>query len=426
MGVPGALQRRGQLHPLGDLRRGEPLVDHAQRLVVEVGVQVALLGKEGEGLLPAPDRPVVRGEHDVGGGAEELDGLGQVAGPVVRVAYLGAAQREQVVQGVGGVLGGAQGGVVGEVDVELGRGFGARGHLEHHADPVDGLALPGAGDVDGRRGEGDRARGGRGAQPRADLPARTLGQGGAVHVRGAAAHGGAGVDVLADGVLQEPLRREHRHAGRDLLDADHALDAAEVVDVAVRVQDAGDGALPAVAAVQRERGGRGLRRDERVDDQDAALTLDHGHVRQVEPAHLVDPRDHLEQPVPPGQPALAPQARMGGGRTVGVQEPVRVQIPHHTAVRVPDLVLFGRSHESAALVLRIAGVVEREAPQRGIVGLRDDGLGVPGRSVHGPVLPLGGPGGRGTPVSVGPHPPSAPAVRGTTEPAPFRFRRSFA
>lgn len=263
MGVPGALQRRGQLHPLGDLRPGEPLVDHAQRLVVEVGVQVALLGKEGEGVLAAPDRPVVRGEDDVGGGAEELDGLGQVVGPVVRVADLGAAQREQVVQGVCGVLGGAQGGVLGEVDVELGRGFGARGHVEHHADAVDGFALPGARDAYGRRDQGDRARRRRGAQPRADLPARALGQGGAVHVRGAAAHGCAGVDVLADGVLQEPLRSEHRDAGRDLLDADHALDAAEVVGVAVRVQDAGDGALPAVAAVQRERGGRGLRGDER-------------------------------------------------------------------------------------------------------------------------------------------------------------------
>ena len=57
-------------------------------------------------------------------------------------------------------------------------------------------------------------------------------EGRAVHVRGAAAHRRAGVDVLGDRVLEESLGGDHRHAAVDLLLRDDALDAAEVVDVA--------------------------------------------------------------------------------------------------------------------------------------------------------------------------------------------------
>lgn len=51
---------------------------------------------------------MVRGEHDVGVGAEEVDRLGEVARPRVRVAHQGTSDREDVVEDVRGVLGDAR------------------------------------------------------------------------------------------------------------------------------------------------------------------------------------------------------------------------------------------------------------------------------------------------------------------------------
>jgi hypothetical protein len=86
-------------------------------------------------------------------------------------------------------------------------------------------------------------------------------------------------------VVEEALRGEHRDlALGDLLGGDDPGAAAEVVDVAVGVDEAGDRALAAVLAIEREGGGRGLGRDQRVDDDDPTLALDHVHVREVEAA----------------------------------------------------------------------------------------------------------------------------------------------
>jgi hypothetical protein len=48
---------------------------------------------------------VVRRERDIGVGAEQLDGLVEIAGPQPWVPDQGTAQRQQVVQVVRGVLG---------------------------------------------------------------------------------------------------------------------------------------------------------------------------------------------------------------------------------------------------------------------------------------------------------------------------------
>ena len=108
VGVPRLLQRGRHLEVLGDLDAGEALVEQSQRLVVQIGVQIPLQGQEFDDPVAAPGRPVVRGEHDVGAVGEAVDGLGQIARPAVRVADQRAAQRQQVVQVVGGVLGHAQ------------------------------------------------------------------------------------------------------------------------------------------------------------------------------------------------------------------------------------------------------------------------------------------------------------------------------
>ena len=111
-----------------------------------------------------------------------------------------------------------------------------------------------------------------------------------------------------------------------------AADAAEVVDVGVRVDDRGDRPVAAVRPVERERGGGGLLRDQRVDHDHALVALDQRHVRQVEAAHLVDAVGHLVQALLGAQLALAPQARVGRVRAVPVEEGVGVVVPDHLPV----------------------------------------------------------------------------------------------
>ena len=127
-------------------------------------------------LVGAPGRPVVGGEGDVGVGAEQLDRLVEVARPDPRVADQRAAQGQQVVQVVGGVLGHAQGAVVREEEVHLGRRLGARRHLEDDPDAVDDLLLAGVGDVDASAAIRPSVPSEvRDAQAGADLPARARG-----------------------------------------------------------------------------------------------------------------------------------------------------------------------------------------------------------------------------------------------------------
>jgi hypothetical protein len=81
---------------------------------------------------------MVRREQHVGAVPEERDRLVQVPRPPAGVADLGAAQRDQVVQGVAGVLRRAQRAHPREVEVHLRRRLGARRQLELDLDPVDG------------------------------------------------------------------------------------------------------------------------------------------------------------------------------------------------------------------------------------------------------------------------------------------------
>ncbi|GAA3167020.1 hypothetical protein GCM10020001_110590 [Nonomuraea salmonea] len=178
-------------------------------------------------MLAAPGGPVVGGEGHVRLAGEQRDGLGQVAGPDAGFADRRAAQGQDVVQVVRGVLGHAQGAPVGEEDVHLGGRLGAGRELEDDAYAVHRLLLAGAGDVQGGRDERDGAGGAAHAEAAAELALRAAGQVLAVHVGLAAVPGGAGVDALGDGVLHEVGGREHGNG----VAAGDAAGAAEVVDV---------------------------------------------------------------------------------------------------------------------------------------------------------------------------------------------------
>ena len=174
-GMPGMVQIWWQLHHLGDFAVDVALVDQPQGLVVQVGVHVPLLGQVGDDLWGAPGGPVMRGERHIRLVGEQLDRLGQVAGPDPRVADLRAAQGQQVVQVVRGVLGHAQRPLVREVEVHLCGSFGAGGHLEHDPDPVQDFLLAGTGDVQGRCDQAGRAGRSPAPSPIPRVPVAPLG-----------------------------------------------------------------------------------------------------------------------------------------------------------------------------------------------------------------------------------------------------------
>ncbi len=222
--------------------------------------------------------------------------------------------------------------MLGEVEVHLRRRLGAGSHLEDHADAVDGLLLAGRGDVEVGRDQGDRAQRGRLAEAGADLAVWSAAQLRPVHVGGAPPHRGAGEDVLGDRVVGEAGRRQHRDpALGHLLGGDDALGAAEVVDVAVAVDEPGDRALAPVLAVEGQRRRRGLGRDQRVDDDDPLLALDDVHVGEVEAAQLVEAGRDLEQAGDAVEQALAPEAGVDGVGRLALEEVVGLEVPDRVA-----------------------------------------------------------------------------------------------
>ena len=194
-----------------------------------------------------------------------------------------------------------------------------------------------------------------GPSPHAQRALRTLGQGHPAVVVAPAQHGRPGVDVLGDGVLQEVLGGEDGHVG---VPVDHAEHASEVVDVGVGVDDRRHRPLAAVGPVEREGRRRRLLGDEGIDDDDAVIALDEGHVREVEAAHLVDALGHLVEAVAGVELPLAPQARVGRFGAGPLQEGPAVHVPDPAPVGVTDRHGLDAGDEAPIGVLEIGPVVE--------------------------------------------------------------------
>ena len=313
-------------------------------------------------------------ELDLGLVAPGLDGLVEVAGPLEGIAHLGAAQGEDVVHGVGGVLGHPECLAVREPGVHLGRRFGAWGHLEDHPYAVQGNLFPGLGDEAGWQQQGGNAGGG--GLPQAAIHA-SLGiarQQGAIHVDGTAGHGVAGDDVFRDRMLGEPFGGDDLnpvlfHLVRRV---EEAGSPAVVIHVGVAVNHGAD--RPLAQGLVDEGEGRlgGLRRDQRVEDDPPLVTLDEGDVGEIEAADLVNLVGHLEQAVLHVQLGIAPQARVDGIRRRLVQADVGLvllQIPHHVALVILDGEGIRFGDEAAPGILEILLVVEWQGVQHILVGL---------------------------------------------------------
>ena len=147
-------------------------------------------------------------------------------------------------------------------------------------------------------------------------------------------HDRAGEDVLAHRFSHEPFRCDHSHvAGVDGFSGGDAEHAAEVIDVAVGVDDRRHRALAEGVVGEFEAGAGALLAGERVDDQPAAVRRDEGDVAEVVAAGLPDTVGDLEQPVHRIEPTLAPQPGMHGvgGGIVRAQEIVVGDVPDRSS-----------------------------------------------------------------------------------------------
>ncbi|MNM79910.1 hypothetical protein D3C81_918580 [compost metagenome] len=173
-------------------------------------------------------------------------------------------------------------------------------------------------------------------------------------------------------MLAEALGRDDAHlAGLDVRLVDHPAHAAEVVGVGVAVEHRDHRALAQVLIGQVERSPGRFRREQRVEDDPAAVALDEGDVGDVVAAHLVDAVGDLEQAVLHVQLGVAPQAGVDRVRCLLVRaDETRVagHVPDHPAIGVLDGQCVGFGDEAAPGVLEIALVVERQALQHRRIG----------------------------------------------------------
>src|SRR6266481_6521647 len=80
---------------LSNLGRPHPLAHHSDRLVMDIFVEVTLIGQMRSHPFVTPYGPLVWSDHHLHVGTELLKGDIQILGPTIRVAHSGAARREQ-------------------------------------------------------------------------------------------------------------------------------------------------------------------------------------------------------------------------------------------------------------------------------------------------------------------------------------------
>ena len=122
-----------------------------------------------------------------------------------------------------------------------------------------------------------------------------------------------GEQVLGDGLAHEMLGRDHPTLACVYVRLrGHTQHAAEMVEVAMGIDDCCDQSLAEMSVGQLEAGARGGGGGERVDDDPARLTCDERDVGDVVAACLPHTGRHLEQTVDVVQLRLAPQAGVHG------------------------------------------------------------------------------------------------------------------
>jgi hypothetical protein len=157
-------------------------------------------------------------------------------------------------------------------------------------------------------------------------------------------------------MLQEVLRGDDRHVGARV---HHAQHTAEVIDMRMGVDHRGHRPVAAVLPVQCQPRRGHLGRHRRIDHDHPGLALDHGHVRQLDPAQLVYTVGDLEQALDRRELALPPQARVHRVRTVArhrLRE--RISVVHDSPVSGLDHPWFQPGDQPTLGVLEIGPVTK--------------------------------------------------------------------
>ncbi|MCY1276462.1 hypothetical protein D9M70_251270 [compost metagenome] len=377
---PVVAQGSRQTQRFGNLGRLVAVVEQAQALVIDELVGIALLPEEGLHACLAIDRPGMLGNRDLGPVTETRQCLVDRPGPGVAIADLGATDRVKLVQRGGRQLGAVEHLFRREVHHHLGRRLGALREHQLHLDTVDVQRLAILFDQPRRRNQRDRADGQRLAHAGIDRAARATVKESTELVLCPAAHCIARQHVLGDRVLHESGRRDHGNLARlDVIFADHALDAAKMIDVAVRVDHGAHRLARPVLVIQVERGLRRFRGQQRIDDDQPCLALDDGHVRHVEAAHLVDAAGDVEQAMQILQPGKSPQAGIDRGRRVPLVEEVKAfDGPHQLAVGALDGGVRDGADEAALRVGEVVGIAKGQRLQQVRLQRLRCGLRLPG------------------------------------------------
>ena len=131
--------------------------------------------------------------------------------------------------------------------------------------------------------------------------------------------------------------------------------------------------------VEVEAGAGDLGRDQGIDDDETPFTLDQGHVRDVEAAHLEDAVRHAEQAVAQIEPRLTPETRIDGGRRFRVgEEGVVAERPHDAPLIVLDLDLGQGGEKATTSFVEVLRVGERQRVQHRVIQCGRDRRGVLG------------------------------------------------
>ena len=306
--------------------------------------------------------------------------LVEVRRPLQRVAHFGTAQGVEVVQGVTHHLGAAERLELRQVEDELGRRLAVGHVVEDECASVDLYFLPGLVDHDRRRQDAHAAVGHGLSEAVVDQALGVARQVLAVHVHRAAAHRRGHHQVLAGGFLHEADGCHHGHAALPgFLGGDHSQGPAEVIDMAVREDDARHRLVAQMLPCEGHRGSGVLARGGGVDHDPAGLALDQREVGQVEAAQLPDAVGHLEQADLVVQQRLAPQAGVDRGRSRALHEGEAVVVPDEVALHIPDLAR-GRGDEAALGVGKGCGVGQVGRLRHGGVGLLHGGRDLAARA----------------------------------------------
>src|SRR5579883_2897021 len=133
-----------------------------------------------------------------------------------------------------------------------------------------------------------------------------------------------------------------------------------------------NGTHATIPEIELHRGPRAFDRGQRIHHDDALVALDQRHVGDVEPAHLIDARHHLEQAMMHIEARLAPKAGVHRRRRLSLrQEAVRFEAPDHPALRRDYLRVVNGADKAARGIREIGGIAERQSLTHGFM-LRND------------------------------------------------------